>query len=303
MKSQRPPRPLRSSGKPSFSKTKKPNSSGQNSSGQNPAGQNRPMQSGNRTKSRERGGMPEGHFMVEGVAAIREYLRHKPASIQKIFAKERTLSKVQEELEEFTKKTKINLICIPDSDDDSLPRTPAWAHVRHETTPWETFVSRLEKQKVSSAGPDRLVLVIDHISDPRNLGAIVRSAAFFGVRHVIVPEKRQVLLTQAGVNTAQGGFALTDLVVAVNVSRVLEELKQHDYWILGAAMGGEAVSAVRGRYDRQVLVLGSEDKGISPTVLGRCDVVVAIPGALKSLESLNVSVAAGILVHELIGSR
>jgi 23S rRNA (guanosine2251-2'-O)-methyltransferase len=147
------------------------------------------------------------------------------------------------------------------------------------------------------------VIVLDHISDPRNLGAIVRTAAFFGVRHVIVPEKRQVLLTQAGVNTAQGGFALSDLVVVVNVSRALEELKRNDYWILGAAMGGNPVSTVRGRFNRQVLVLGSEDKGISQHVLGRCDVQVAIPGAPKSLDSLNVSVAAGILIHGLAGSN
>jgi 23S rRNA (guanosine2251-2'-O)-methyltransferase len=230
------------------------------------------------------------------VAAIREYLRHKPSSIQKVFAKERVFKAVRDELSEF----KVDLISVPDADDEALPPTPAWAHVRHEMTDWATFLSRVEK---AESAANRLVLVLDHISDPRNLGAIVRTAAFFGVRHVIVPEKRQVLLTQAGVNTAQGGFALTDLVVVVNVSRAIEELKQKDYWILGAAMGGESISAVRGRFERQVLVLGSEDKGISQNVLGRCDVVVAIPGAPKSLDSLNVSVAAGILIHELAGGR
>jgi 23S rRNA (guanosine2251-2'-O)-methyltransferase len=247
-------------------------------------------------RDRARGSLPEGMFIVEGVAAIREYLRHKPSSIQKVFAKERMVKAVRDELSEF----KVDLSSVPDADDEALPPTPAWAHVRHEMTDWNTFLSRVEK---AESAVNRLVLVLDHISDPRNLGAIVRTAAFFGVRHVIVPEKRQVLLTQAGVNTAQGGFALTDLVVVVNVSRAIEELKQKDYWILGAAMGGEGISAVRGRFERQVLVLGSEDKGISQNVLGRCDVVVAIPGAPKSLDSLNVSVAAGILIHELAGGR
>ena len=249
-----------------------------------------------RPKRRDRASLPEGLFAVEGVAAIREYLRYKPSAIVKIFAKERALKSVREELAEF----KIDLTSVPESADDSSPPTPVWAHVRHDTVDWATFLSRVEKSHSES---NRVVLVLDHISDPRNLGAIVRSAAFFGIRHVIVPEKRQVLLTQAGVNTAQGGFALTDLVVVVNVSRVLEELKQHNYWILGAAMGGEPVSKVSGRFERQALVLGSEDKGISQHVLGRCDVVVAIPGASKSLDSLNVSVAAGILLHELSGHR
>lgn len=249
-----------------------------------------------RPRSRDRASLPEGVFIVEGVAAIREYLRYKPSAILKIFAKERALKSVRDDLGEF----KVDLISIPDAVDDALPPTPAWAHVSHDSLDWTTFLSRVEKSK---DGSNNLVLVLDHISDPRNLGAIVRSAAFFGVRHVIVPEKRQVLLTQAGVNTAQGGFALTDLVVVVNVSRALEELKQRDYWVLGAAMGGESVAGVRGRYSKQVLVLGSEDKGISQGVLGRCDVVVAIPGAPKSLDSLNVSVAAGILIHELAGQR
>jgi predicted rRNA methylase len=242
----------------------------------------------------ERSSLPEGVFIVEGVAAIQEYLRYRPSSILKIFAKERTLKNTKEELSGF----KCDITSVPDDNADVLPGTPAWAHVRHEMIDWTTFMDRVAASKSQE---NKLVLVLDHISDPRNLGAIVRTAAFFGVRHVVVPEKRQVLLTQAGVNTAQGGFALTDLVVVVNVSRALEELKRNDYWILGAAMVGESLASVRGRFDRQVLVLGAEDKGISQHVLGRCDVQVAIPGAPKSLDSLNVSVAAGILIHGLAG--
>jgi predicted rRNA methylase len=243
-----------------------------------------------RTTSRD--ALPDGVFTVEGVAAIREYLQHKPSAVIGIFAKEKSMKSVREELGDFA----LNIVSVPDNTERALPPTPAWAHVRHESADWAAFISKIKQNPDQSPS---LVLVLDHISDPRNLGAIVRSAAFFGVKQVIVPERRQVLLTQAGVNTAQGGFALCDLVVVVNVSRAIEELKNHDYWVLGAAMGGEPVRALRGRYKKQVLVLGSEDKGISQSVLSRCDVVVAIPGAPKSLESLNVSVAGGILIHEL----
>lgn len=244
------------------------------------------------SRKKERASLPDGTYVVEGVAAIREYLRHRPASVLKIFAKERALRAVKEEFSGF----KCEITSVPDADPESLPPTPAWAHVKHDSVDWTTFIERISSSKKSE---NNLILVLDHISDPRNLGAIVRTAAFFGIRHVVVPEKRQVLLTQASVNTAQGGFALTDLVVVVNVSRALEELKHNDYWILGAAMGGEDVTRVKGRFERQVLVLGAEDKGISQHVLGRCDVQVAIPGAVKSLDSLNVSVAAGILIHGL----
>ena len=124
--------------------------------------------------------MPDGVFVVEGVAAIGEYLRHKPSAIIKIFAKERALKSVREDLGEF----KVDIISVPDANEENLPPTPAWAHVRHEAIDWSTMLSRIEK---SSSEPRDLILVLDHISDPRNLGAIVRSAAFFGVRHVVVP--------------------------------------------------------------------------------------------------------------------
>jgi 23S rRNA (guanosine2251-2'-O)-methyltransferase len=247
----------------------------------------------NSLKTRDRASLPEGVFIVEGVAAIREYLRYKPEVIQKIFVKERALKSVRDELGEF----KVELVTVAESNDDSAPPTPAWAHVVHEMLDWTKFLTYIDRAK------DRvhdLVLVLDHISDPRNLGAIVRSAAFFGIEYVIVPERRQVLLTQASVNTAQGGFALTELVLVVNVSRALEELKKKGYWVLGAAMRGEPVSSIRGRYEKQVLVLGSEDKGISQHVLEGCDVLVSIHGAEKSLDSLNVSVAAGILLQQLV---
>ncbi len=242
-----------------------------------------------------RASMPEGLFVVEGVAAVREYLRHKPKSVRKVFVKERSLKTVQEQLQDFD----VSFQTVSEAHEQgAVQPTPVWAHVQHEMQDWTSFISELDQ---STDEESSLVLVLDHISDPRNLGAIVRSAAFFGVRHVVVPERRQVLLTQSSVNTAQGGFALTELVVVVNVARAIEEMKSKDFWVLGAAMDGEVVGSVRGRYKRQVLVLGSEDKGISHSVLKKCDVIVSIPGGSNSLDSLNVSVAAGILVHELKG--
>jgi 23S rRNA (guanosine2251-2'-O)-methyltransferase len=157
-----------------------------------------------------------------------------------------------------------------------------------------------ERQLERESSKKSTVLVLDHISDPRNLGAIVRTAAFFGVRWIIVPERRQVLLTQTAVNTAQGGFSLTSIVVVVNVSRTLERLKELDYWVLGTTMDGQPVDSFRGKFERQVIVLGSEDKGISPVALTKCDVKMSIPGAPKSLDSLNVSVAAGIILQRLM---
>jgi predicted rRNA methylase len=244
---------------------------------------------------RAKSSIPDGLFNVEGIAAVREYLRFRPESVVSIFAKERPFESIRAELSEF--KPRITVVPENAAEESSvLPATPVWAQVAHKVSSMDILENELKKDMKAA----KSILVLDHISDPRNLGAIVRSAAFFGISHVIVPEKRQVLLTQSAVNTAQGGFALCDLVVVVNISRVLEQLKAVNFWVLGAAIDGEPLERYQGKFERQAIVLGSEDKGISPSVLSRCDVKISIKGARLALESLNVSVAAGIVLHRLV---
>lgn len=150
---------------------------------------------------------------------------------------------------------------------------------------------------------ENVIIALDHITDPRNLGAIARSAAFFGVREVVVPERRQVLLTRASVATAQGAFALVDLVTIVNLSRTLDQLKEAGYWVIGADMAGDPLKQVAAKFEKVVIVMGAEDKGISREVQKRCDVMASIAGHPERLESLNVSVATGIFLHEFWGAR
>jgi 23S rRNA (guanosine2251-2'-O)-methyltransferase len=171
-----------------------------------------------------------------------------------------------------------------------------FAKVVLSAVPAADWVGRIAKN------PQSFILALDHVQDPRNLGAILRSAAFFGVRSILVPERRQVLLTQASVATAQGGFALCDLVCTVNLARTLRDLKDHGYWILGATMDGETIDRVAGQYEKTVLVLGAEDTGLSRGIEDTCDRKVAIRGA-GQLDSLNVSVAAGILLNAFTNSH
>ena len=148
-----------------------------------------------------------------------------------------------------------------------------------------------------------LVLILDHITDTRNLGAIARTAAFLGVKHIIVPDKRQAPVNDTTFTTAQGAFAALDLIKVVNISRVLKTLQKEGYWVLGADMVGENIGVIKGIYDKVALVLGAEDKGISQQVRKQCDRMVKIDGADSSIDSLNVSVAAGILMHSIVTSN
>lgn len=133
------------------------------------------------------------------------------------------------------------------------------------------------------------------MTDPRNLAAIIRSAAFFNIKAVWVKKRNQSLLTQSAIDTAQGGFAWTKLVVGPNLRQMIEDAKQKEFWVLGADLeGSEALGENLSKYEKKVLVMGSEQTGISRLVRESCDVLLKInrPG---KLDSLNVSVAAGIL--------
>ncbi len=228
-------------------------------------------------------------FVVEGLAAVAEYVRFKPRALVEIRAKKDKRAEVERLLKEHQVSVPLREIGAGEQKEESA--APVVAKVNLKAMPLEAFEKRIDGRVKD------LIVAVDHITDPRNLGAVVRSAAFFGVKEVIAPERRQVLFTQAAVNTAQGGFALCDLVTVVNLSRALADLKDKGYWIVGTAMDGEPMTKVAGMYEKVVLVLGNEESGLSQGIRKQCDRLAAIPASGDTLESLNVSVAAGIFLY------
>ncbi len=238
-------------------------------------------------------------FRVEGLASVMEYLRHRPKAVKSVWCTDAASREAIPALKEFGITPK--RFVPPKEELQSGRASPVWAEISLESLEQSDFFARVRDR--AQAGDD-LILALDHVVDPRNVGAMVRSAAFFGVREVLVPERRQALLANASVNTAQGGFALCDLVVVVNLGRALEELKELGYWIIGADMGGESIEAIRSaKYGKIVLVMGSEESGLAAGIRAKCDRMVSIAGRPGGLESLNVSVAAGILMQQLGTSR
>lgn len=229
-------------------------------------------------------------FVVEGLAAVAEYVKFKPRALVEIRAKKDKRAEVEKLLKQH--QLTIPLREIQPGEQKEEGAAPVVAKVNLRAMPIEAFEKRIEGRTKD------LIVALDHITDPRNLGAVARSAAFFGVREMIAPERRQVLFTQAAVATAQGAFALTDLVTVVNLGRALEQLKEKGYWIIGTAMDGEPVTKVTATsYEKVVLVLGNEESGLSAGVRKLCDRLASIPAPPNTLESLNVSVAAGIFLY------
>lgn len=231
-------------------------------------------------------------FLVDGLASVSEYARFKPEAILEVFCK----PDAEASLQRILLQCGVQVRLAPPIEKPGFPTPPVQARIKLKAIEANDMQARLESRERD------VIVALDHITDPRNLGAIVRSAAFFGVREVIAPERRQVLLTQASVGTAQGGFALTDLVCVTNLGRTLEDLKKRGYWIIGTAMDGEPLNTLKGAYDKIVLVLGAEDTGLGKLTREKCDRLAAISGRPGGLDSLNVSVAAGIFLSSLATS-
>lgn len=234
-------------------------------------------------------------YIVEGKSSVLEYVRFRPESVLEIFSTPQASADLMKDLKLLKYTDRISdAEVLKDSFNIS---SPVAAKITLKALELQAFENR-----ISSRTRD-LVLILDHLEDPRNLGAIVRSAGFFGVKEIVVPDRRQVFITQSAVSTAQGGFAVVDLVVVPNIVRFTEKLKKESgYWVIGADMEGEHFTTLSNEYEKVLLVLGSEGGGMSRMMREACDRVAMIPGKPGALESLNVSVAAGILLSAFSGS-
>ena len=146
-----------------------------------------------------------------------------------------------------------------------------------------------------------IVLILDEIQDPRNFGALIRSAEVFGVKGIIIPERNAVRVNETVVKTSTGAIEHVDIVKVTNISEALLKLKKLDYWVYGAEGEGSKDYSKEKYPSRTALVLGSEGNGIRKKVKENCDVLIKIPMYGK-INSLNVSVAGGIILSEIVKS-
>ena len=145
------------------------------------------------------------------------------------------------------------------------------------------------------------LVILDGVTDPHNLGAIIRSAECAGAHGVIIPERRAVGLTPAAVKASAGAVEYIPVAKETNLTRLIERLKKQGIWVYGAAMAGEDYRKVDFS-GPAALVIGSEGEGISRLVAESCDKLVSLPMRGK-IDSLNASVAAGVLLYAMAGAR
>ena len=145
------------------------------------------------------------------------------------------------------------------------------------------------------------VIICDRITDPHNLGAIIRTANCVGAHGVIIPKRNSAGLNSIVAKTSAGAVEYTPVAKVTNISKTIDDLKEKGLWIAGADMDGEEMYKVdlKGALG---LVIGSEGEGISRLVREKCDFIASIPMG-GDINSLNASVAAGVLMYEALRQR
>ena len=149
----------------------------------------------------------------------------------------------------------------------------------------------------------RVVLALDQISDPQNLGTILRSAAFFGVDALLVMKNRAAEVSPLVARVAVGGAELVPIFRVTNLARSLEILKGVGFWVYGLDERGDATLAQTEFDAKTVLVVGAEGEGLRHRTKELCDALVRIPGGQAGLESLNAGVATAVALAEVFRGR
>jgi 23S rRNA (guanosine2251-2'-O)-methyltransferase len=148
-----------------------------------------------------------------------------------------------------------------------------------------------------------LFVILDHLTDPHNVGAIIRSAEAAGADAVILPERRSAGVNATVRKAAAGAAGYLPVVRVANINEAIRTLKKAGVWVAGAAAGDGSVPMAQADFDRDLaLVIGAEGSGLAPLVRRECDYLVSIPMRGRT-ESLNASVAAAILVFEALRQR
>jgi 23S rRNA (guanosine2251-2'-O)-methyltransferase len=251
----------------------------------------------NKSASDESG---SGSSTIHGLIPVVEALRAGRRQIEQISIVEGARHERLKELLELAKQARVPIHRVPRDYFDRLA-----GNVKHQGVIARVAAAHYQLAEdllavmAAAVGTERppLALALDGIEDPRNLGAILRTAECAGVNAVFIPERRAAGLNETVAKAAAGALEYVPVARVTNLVRLIEQLKERNIWVVGAAAEGESLYTEWDWKLPTTIVLGSEGSGLHRLVRENCDTLLRIPVAGK-LESLNVSVAAGVLLYE-----
>ncbi len=237
--------------------------------------------------------------MVCGINAVNEIISIRPNSVTTLFIGDDKGKRIQE-LDQLAKRNNIEVVLQDPSffqknfSEMNHQSVAIICHKRLEEN--ENYLESLfEKDNL-------LLLILEHITDPHNVGACIRTAAAAGVDAVIVPKNRSCHLTPTVRKISSGGAELIPFVVVTNIVRTINKLKSAGVMIYGTDMEASKLHNEITYGDKSALIIGSEDKGLKRLTLENCDEIIKIkmPGRI---ESLNASVSTGVMLFQMINQQ
>jgi 23S rRNA (guanosine2251-2'-O)-methyltransferase len=239
---------------------------------------------------------------IVGRHAVSEALKNSPERAQELLISGGEKSAVARKLLEAARSAGVKVRRVDARFMDNLSQGASHQGValRMAVGGYAEFGQIIDDAK--GAGNAGLVVLVDHIQDPHNLGAVIRSAAAAGAQGLVVPKDRACGLTPAVAKAAAGTLSSLPVARVVNLTRALEELKQAGLWALAAATRDAPSPWEIDLNIPLVLVLGGEHKGVGDRLLKACDMQATLPLA-GGVESLNAAVAAGVLLFEIVRQR
>ena len=233
--------------------------------------------------------------MIFGFHAVTARLRHEASSVEEIYVDAGRHDRRMQELIRAAHAANVRIIQADDQRLNSIVGTR-----RHQgvvAKAGELSLARnLDELLDAIAGPP-LLLILDGITDPHNLGACLRVADGAGAHAVIAPKDRAVGLNATAAKVASGAAETVPYITVTNLARTMRELKERDIWLIGTTDDAEKNLYEADFSGAAALVMGSEGEGMRRLTRETCDMLVSVP-MLGSVESLNVSVASGICLYE-----
>ena len=237
--------------------------------------------------------------LVCGINAVNEIISIRPSSVRTLFIEDDKGKRIQE-LDQLAKQNNIEVVLQDSSffqknfSEMNHQSVAIICHKRLEEN--ENFLENLFEKK------NLLLLILEHITDPHNVGACIRTAAAAGVDAVIVPKNRSCHLTPTVRKISSGGAELIPFVVVTNIVRTINKLQSAGVMIYGTDMKASKLHNEITYGDKSALIIGSEDKGLKRLTLENCDEIIKVnmPGRI---ESLNASVSTGIMLFQMINQQ
>lgn len=228
--------------------------------------------------------------------ALLEVLKSSPRRVNKVFVdRDKRFGKIHEVVLEV-RRQKIPLVFVPRDKLAELDRNHQGAVALLSAKEFSSL------EEILSSAPNPVLVLLDEVEDPQNLGAIMRSAEAAGADGVLLPERRSATLTDSVLSVSAGASEHLRVARVKNLAQTMDRLKESGFWLVGAEKDGQGLFYEFDYTTAVGLVFGSEGKGLRPLIRQKCDRVLSIPQRGR-VNSLNVASAASVFLFEVVRQR